>query len=170
MKVNQSECAQYGPSHYQQMSISKGGFEPSRCPQEVHCIYTFVFSPLFSQLLTLTCSDVALLDSHVHLSKKKKSGHHHPQHTSSIIKQREDGATRDLARARSKQEVRVTVHGSFLVHVLQQRPNIQECQGSATQLPDSSQKFTVGITTTALWSCRRPERRGRRGRGKAHGQ
>ena len=43
MKVHQSECPRYGPSHLQQMWISKGGFEPSRRPQEVHCIFTFVF-------------------------------------------------------------------------------------------------------------------------------
>ena len=47
MKVHQSECARCGPSHFQQMWTSKGGFEPLRRPQEVHCFNTFVFFPFF---------------------------------------------------------------------------------------------------------------------------
>ena len=71
MKVYQSECARNGPPHFQLMWISKGGFEPSRRPQEVHCIYTCIF-PLLSQFLTLTCNEAALLVSHVHMLKKRK--------------------------------------------------------------------------------------------------
>ena len=73
MKVHQSECARYGPSHFQQMWISKGGFdESSPCVVHRRCnAFTLVIFPFFSDAVTdFHCS--LSLTHHVHVSQKKK--------------------------------------------------------------------------------------------------
>ena len=70
MKVHQSECARYGPSHFQQMWISKGGFdESSPCVVHRRCtVFTLVIFLFFDAVTDFHC--YLSLTHHVHVSKK----------------------------------------------------------------------------------------------------
>ena len=75
MKVHQSECARYGPSHFQQMWISKGGLDESNpCVVHRRCATLLLFFLFF-----LSCchwhSLFLILDSSCPCVQKKK--HHH---------------------------------------------------------------------------------------------
>ena len=94
MNVHQSECARCGPSHFQQMWISKGGFdESSPCFVHRKC-------PVFTLVIFLLFSD-AVTDFHWYLSlthrvqvSPKKNAQLREKHKWAIEKPKLDNAWR----------------------------------------------------------------------------